>query len=105
MKIATRLVLPALVVLAVAANSAQPAASLSIDTLMATPFPTDLVAAPVGGRIAWVSSNSGVHNILVTDVVPLTTGPLAGRADHKWRALTAYKGDDGLWITDVKWNS
>jgi dipeptidyl aminopeptidase/acylaminoacyl peptidase len=105
MKIATRLVLPVLVVLAVAANSAQQAAPLSIDTLMATPFPTDLVAAPTGGRIAWVSSNSGVHNILVTDVTPMTTGPLAGRLDHKWRAVTTYKGDDGLWITDLNWTS
>ena len=32
---------------------------------MATPFPTDLMAAPTGGAIAWVSSNSGVHNILI----------------------------------------
>ena len=83
----------------------QPAASLSIDTLMATPFPTDLVAAPTGGRIAWVSSNSGVHNILVTDTSPLTTGPLAGRIDHQWRAVTTYQGDDGLWITDLNWTS
>ena len=72
--------------------SAQQAA-LSIDTLMATPFPTDLTAAPTGGRVAWVSSNSGVHNILVSD------GP------DKWRAVTTYTGDDGLWITDLGWTS
>ena len=73
---------------------------------MATPFPTDLVAAPTGGRIAWVSSNSGVHNILVTDASATTTGPLTmGSPDHKWRAVTTYKGDDGLWITDLNWTS
>ena len=115
MKIAIRLALPLIVLVSLVRVSAptfakatageQPAASLSIDTLMAAPFPTDLVAAPVGGRIAWVSSNSGVHNILVTDVVPLTTGPLAGRADHKWRTVTNYNGDDGLWITDLNWTS
>ena len=113
MKIATRLVLPVLVLLAVAAGSAstsarastsakatadrsadeQQPAPLSIDTLMATPFPTDLVAAPTGGRIAWVSSNSGEHNVLMSD------------APGKWRAVTAYKGDDGLWITDLNWSS
>ncbi len=92
MKTATRLVLPALVVLAVVTSSAQPG-PLSIDTLMATPFPTDLVAAPAGGRIAWVSSNSGEHNILMSD------------APGKWRAVTTYKGDDGLWITDLNWSS
>jgi dipeptidyl aminopeptidase/acylaminoacyl peptidase len=68
--------------------------AVTIDTLMATPFPTDLVAAPTGGRIAWVSSSSGVHNVLVAE------GP-----DHKWRPATSYTGDDGLWITDLGWTS
>jgi dipeptidyl aminopeptidase/acylaminoacyl peptidase len=72
----------------------QPAATLSIDTLMATPFPTDLVSAPMGGAIAWVSSNSGVNNILVAQ------GP-----EHKWRAVTNYTGDDGLWITEPSFTS
>ncbi len=98
------LVALAAVVVIGAGLTAQPS-SLSIDTLMATPFPTDLVAAPAGGRIAWVSSNSGVHNILVADPTPMTTGPLAGRTDHKWRAVTGYTGDDGLWITDLNWTS
>ena len=40
---------------------------VTLDTLMAAPFPTDLVAAPVGGRLAWVASNSGVHNVWVAD--------------------------------------
>ena len=77
---------------------------MSIDTLMATPFPTDLVAAPSAGRIAWVSSNSGVHNILVADPSP-GSGPMAGRTDHKWRAVTTYTGDNGLWITELGWTS
>ena len=104
MKIATRLALPILVVVMVAVGSARQAGLLSIDTLMATPFPTDLVAAPVGGRIAWVSSNAGVHNIVVADPTP-GTGPWTGRIDHKWRAVTTYKGDDGLWMTDLNWTS
>ena len=78
--------------------------ALSIDTLMATPFPTDLVAAPTGGAIAWVSSNSGVHNILSPSRRP-GTGPMAGRTDHKWRAVTNYTGDDGLWITEPGFTS
>ena len=77
---------------------------LSIDTLMATPFPTDLVAAPTGGAFAWVSSNSGVHNILIAEPTP-GTGPFAGRTDHKWRAVTTYTGDDGLWITEPGFTS
>ena len=71
---------------------------------MATPFPTDLIAAPTGGAIAWVSSNSGVHNILIAEPSP-GTGPMAGRTDHKWRAVTNYTGDDGLWITEPGFTS
>jgi len=84
--------------------AAQQGTPVSIDTLMATPFPTDLVAAPAGGRVAWVSSNSGEHNILVADPSP-GSGPMAGRTDHKWRAVTSYKGDNGLWIGGLRWTS
>ena len=62
------------------------------------------LAAPTGGAIAWVSSNSGVHNILIADPTP-GTGPMAGRTDHKWRAVTNYTGDDGLWITEPGFTS
>jgi dipeptidyl aminopeptidase/acylaminoacyl peptidase len=79
-------------------------AAVSIDTLMATPFPTELVAAPTGGAIAWVSSNSGVHNVLVAEPQP-GTGPMAGRTDHKWRTVTNYTGDNGLWITAPRFTS
>jgi dipeptidyl aminopeptidase/acylaminoacyl peptidase len=65
---------------------------LSIDTLMATPFPSDLVAAPAAGRIAWVSSQSGVNNIWVAEP-----------PSHKARAVTTYASDDGQWITDPGW--
>ncbi len=108
MKIAIRIAVTLVVLTGFARLSAQPTTSaLSIDTLMATPFPTDLVAAPAGGRVAWVSSNSGVHNILVTDPAPApaTDKFLAGRIVHKWRAVTTYQGDDGLWITGLKWTS
>jgi dipeptidyl aminopeptidase/acylaminoacyl peptidase len=93
MKTLTRFVLT-LAAVAVISTTPEARQALSIDTLMATPFPTDLVAAPVGGAIAWVSSNSGVHNLLVA------AGP-----DHKWRAVTNYTGDSGLWITGPRFTS
>src|SRR5687768_10490229 len=107
MRTATCAALPLVVLGLLAPLSAQQTSTLSIDTLMATPFPTELVAAPAGGRVAWVSSTSGVHNILVADPItaPATAGPFAGRADLKWRALTTYTGDNGLWITDLNWTS
>ena len=103
MKTITRLVLTVAVV-AVITTTPEARQAVTIDTLMATPFPTDLVAAPAGGAIAWVSSNSGVHNILIADPTP-GTGPMAGRTDHKWRAVTTYTGDDGLWITEIGFTS
>ena len=101
---AIRIAMPVLMVLALVSVSARQTGTLSIDTLMATPFPTDLVAAPTGGRVAWVSSNSGVHNILVAEPGPPTPNTM-GNPDHKWRAVTSYTGDDGLWITDLNWTS
>lgn len=104
MLIAAVVVVPPPALTSASASAREQQTALSLDTLMATPFPTDLVAAPSGGRVAWVSSNSGVHNILIAEPSP-GTGALAGRTDHRWRAVTTYTGDDGLWITDLNWTS
>ena len=72
--------------------AAQTAPAVTIDALMAAPFPTDLVAAPTGGGLAWVSSASGVNNVWVAE------GP-----DYRARAVTSYTADDGLWITGLTW--
>ncbi len=80
--------------LTLGAQSTAPPATVTIDALMAAPFPTDLVAAPAAGRIAWVASLDGVHNVW-----------MAEPPDHKARAVTSYAGDDGLWITGVAWTS
>lgn len=83
-----------LVVALGALAGAQQASSVSIDALMDTSFETDLIAAPTGGRIAWVSSDSGVHNLWVADP-----------PDHKARAVTTYTGDSGQWITGPDFTS
>ncbi len=100
----TGLLLLFLVPTAGAQTAATAPGGLSIDTLMATPFPTDLVAAPAAGRLAWVSSQSGVHNVLVADPAP-GSAATRGMPDHKWRAVTSYTGDHGLWITELAWTS
>ena len=99
-----RLLTPLALAIVLAGSTDARQAPLSIDTLMATPFPTDLVAAPSGGRIAWVSSNAGVHNVLVAEPGAATAAG-GGRATQAWRAITNYTGDEGLWITDVNWAS
>ena len=78
--------------LAAAPMQAQP--GLDIDTLMSAPFPTELVAAPEGGRIAWVASARGVQNIWVAEP-PAYAG----------RAVTSYTEDDGQWLSQPAWTA
>jgi dipeptidyl aminopeptidase/acylaminoacyl peptidase len=67
---------------------------LDIDTLMAAPFPTELIASPAGGRFAWVASASGVQNLWVAE----PPGYVA-------RAITTYRDDDGQWLSQPAWSA
>ncbi len=60
--------------------------------MLGAAFPTDLTAAPAGGKVAWVSNSRGVRNILVA-------GPPSWQA-HK---ITAYTQDDGQEIANLRW--
>ena len=59
---------------------------------MSAPFPSDLVAAPAGGKFAWVFDARGVRNIWVAEP-----------PDYKARAVTAYTEDDGQEIDELAW--
>src|SRR5690242_5941258 len=62
----------------------------TIAQVLSYPFPSDLVASPVGSTIAWVFDEQGVRNIWVA------AGPAF--APHR---LTAYQQDDGQEITNL----
>jgi len=66
------------------------AQTVTIDALMAAPFPTELVAAPTGARFAWAQSVEGVRNIWVADA-----------PDFKGRKITSYTVDDGQDLTEL----
>jgi dipeptidyl aminopeptidase/acylaminoacyl peptidase len=68
--------------------------SVTIDALMASPFPTELVAAPTGARFAWVQSVEGVRNIWVADAPGL-----------EGRRITSYTVDDGQDLTELAFTS
>jgi dipeptidyl aminopeptidase/acylaminoacyl peptidase len=70
------------------------APEFSIEQVLSAPFPSDLAAAPVGGAIAWVFDSAGARNIWVA------TPP-----SYSAHRVTAYTGDDGQVITDVRWTS
>jgi dipeptidyl aminopeptidase/acylaminoacyl peptidase len=70
--------------------------SFTIDQVLSAPFPTDLIAAPSHGRIAWVFDARGSRNIWFAD--PSSNG------SYKARPLTSYKGDDGESLGELAWS-
>ncbi len=77
-------------VVAVCAYAAAP--PFTLDQVLGAAFPTDLTAAPAGGKVAWVSNALGVRNIMVAE-------PPAYQA----RKLTSYNRDDGQEIGELAW--
>ena len=59
-------------------------ASFTLEQVMSSPFPSELVAATHAGRVAWVFNAKGVRNIWVADA-----------PDFSGRQLTHYASDDG----------
>ncbi len=60
------------------------AQTFTLDQVMSAPFPSGVVAAPTGTRVAWIQNDEGERNIWVAE------GP-----DFRGRRLTTYAGDDG----------
>jgi dipeptidyl aminopeptidase/acylaminoacyl peptidase len=71
------------------------AAAFSLKQVLSAPFPAGLVAAPAGGRVAWIYNDEGSRNVWVADRG--SDGALHGRA------LTHYSGDDGMDMGDLGW--
>ncbi|RKY84265.1 peptidase S9 family protein [candidate division KSB1 bacterium] len=59
--------------------------SLYIKDILSVPFPSSLIAAPTGNRVAWVFNDRGKRNIWVAD------GP-----EYYPRQITHYDKDDGI---------
>jgi dipeptidyl aminopeptidase/acylaminoacyl peptidase len=76
--------------LALAASAQQ--APFTLDQVLGASFPSELVAAPSGGKVAWVSNSRGVRNIFVAE-------PPAYQA----RQITSYAQDDGQELSDLHW--
>ena len=65
----------------------------TIEQVLSSPFPTGLVAATQGGRVAWVFDAKGVRNVWVAD------GPDFA---HTARQVTHYNADDGQPIASLR---
>lgn len=83
----------ALVVVSVSGPAARPApARFTIDQVLSAPFPSEMVAAPTGQKVAWAFNLRGARNVWVAE------GP-----DFRPRALTHFTGDNGLDLTGLLW--
>ncbi len=69
---------------------AQTPSSFTVAQILSYPYPSELVAAPAGARIAWVIDKQGVRNIWGAD------GPTFAA-----RRVTAYSQDDGQELTNL----
>src|SRR5438552_8897576 len=65
----------------------------TLDQVMSSSFPSELVAATHGSRVAWVFDAKGVRNVWVAD------GPDFVRTA---RPLTRYTADDGQPIASLR---
>jgi len=73
--------------------SAVAQSSFSLEQVLSSPFPTELVAATHGSRVAWVFNAKGVRNVWVAD------GPDFARTA---RQFTHYSADDGQPIASLR---
>ncbi|HEX4935705.1 MAG TPA: LpqB family beta-propeller domain-containing protein, partial [Gemmatimonadaceae bacterium] len=71
---------------------AQEGGPLTLEALLAHPFPPEISAAPRGGAVAWVLNERGARNIWV-----------AAPPAYQGRRLTSYVADDGQEISALTW--
>ena len=69
--------------------------SFTIEQVLSSPFPTELIASPAGNRVAWVFDARGLRNIWVAD-------PGAGET-YRSRQVTQYTQDDGQDVGELAW--
>ena len=86
---AVALLVPVIAGVAVARGSS------TLEQVMSSPFPTDFVASPMGGRVAWVFDARGVRNIWVAEP--------SGGGGYQSRQLTRYTLDDGQDVGELAW--
>jgi dipeptidyl aminopeptidase/acylaminoacyl peptidase len=77
----------------IAAQSAPAApASPTLESILSAPFPSEMLAAPTGGALAWIHTTRGVRNIW-----------MASPPDYRGRQLTGYGEDDGQDLGGLEW--
>ncbi len=68
------------------------AKDFTLDQVLSAPFPSDLVAAPGGGKVAWLLNERGARNVWI-----------ASAPEFKGVRVTSYAQDDGVDIGQLHW--
>jgi dipeptidyl aminopeptidase/acylaminoacyl peptidase len=68
------------------------AGTFTLEQVLSAPFPSELVAAPGGDKVAWLLNERGARNVW-----------MAAAPDYKGVRLTSYKDDDGIDIGQLRW--
>jgi dipeptidyl aminopeptidase/acylaminoacyl peptidase len=66
--------------------------TFTLEQVLSAPFPSELVAAPGGGKVAWLLNERGARNIWI-----------ASAPDFKGVRLTNYTADDGQDVGQLRW--
>ena len=72
--------------------SAAAAKTFTLEQVLSAPFPSELIAAPGGGKVAWLLNERGARNVW-----------MAAAPYYKGVRLTAYTEDDGQDIGQLHW--
>ncbi|HEX4019846.1 MAG TPA: prolyl oligopeptidase family serine peptidase [Acidobacteriaceae bacterium] len=100
MSILKRLVSLAIVfssVFSVVAAAQSGGEKFALQQVMSAPFNSDLIAAPVKNRLAWLTNVEGKRNIWVAT-------PSGSDRSYVSRQITQYASDDGQEISDLEWS-
>ena len=68
------------------------AKTFTLEQVLSAPFPSELIAAPGGGKVAWLLNERGARNVW-----------MAAAPDYKGVRLTNYTRDDGQDVGQLSW--
>jgi dipeptidyl aminopeptidase/acylaminoacyl peptidase len=68
------------------------AKTFTLEQVLSAPFPSELIAAPGGGKVAWLLNERGARNVW-----------MAAAPDFKGARLTNYTRDDGQDVGQLRW--
>jgi dipeptidyl aminopeptidase/acylaminoacyl peptidase len=91
LRVRSRLALAAVLLLACLPAAAQTAA-VTLEGLLSAPFPAELLASPVEGKLAWIQNAKGVRNVWVAEP-----------PEYRGRQVTRYTADDGQALAGLEW--